>query len=356
MPVATSPTHTGTPNPLAKRLAGRILLQVQDHGKAWYVSPVDYQRYYLGSPADAVQVMRKLGLGISNATFAQFRNNTAPSRLAGRILLKVEDKGRAYYVNPKDLKLNYLSPESALEIMRTLGLGVSNVDLQKVGSAGTTGGAIFVSTATDADGDGLSDVNERTLGSDEYRTDTDCDSHSDGQEVNNGYNPLGNGVIANGISTLHDGWNRYTAPSGYTIDFPDGYAPRVVDPLPGNGSTVAIANFNAQYAPPSSADRVRVLVSSRFSMTPAPSSIEQLRSMIHAYDAYPDLGVVGADVQLGSAIRVSMYTHDREGHSEMSYFACDDQKGMCYTLSSADPGFSVHRDLVEQIVSTFVLH
>jgi hypothetical protein len=45
---------------------GKIILQVEDKGEAWYIFPVTKKRYYLGSPADALAVMRELGLGITN--------------------------------------------------------------------------------------------------------------------------------------------------------------------------------------------------------------------------------------------------------------------------------------------------
>jgi hypothetical protein len=50
---------------------GKIFLQVEGHGEAWYVNPADGKRYFLGRPADAFNVMRFLGLGISNANFSQ---------------------------------------------------------------------------------------------------------------------------------------------------------------------------------------------------------------------------------------------------------------------------------------------
>jgi hypothetical protein len=76
--------------------------------------------------------MRDLGLGISNKDF-NFFNGKAPARLSGKILIKVEDNGKAYYVNPVDLKLHYLGkPADAFQIMRELGLGIINTDIATI--------------------------------------------------------------------------------------------------------------------------------------------------------------------------------------------------------------------------------
>ena len=117
---------------LSERLKGKILLQVELNGEAWYVNPDNLSRYYLGRPADAFNVMRELGLGISNKDFDSF-NNIAPKRLSGKILIKVEDNGEAYYVNPSDLRMHYLNrPADAFQIMRELGLGITNDNLEKI--------------------------------------------------------------------------------------------------------------------------------------------------------------------------------------------------------------------------------
>lgn len=58
---------------LRKKLSGYILLQVEKNGEAWYVYPKNKQRYYLGRPADAYSIMRRLGLGISNTDLAQIK-------------------------------------------------------------------------------------------------------------------------------------------------------------------------------------------------------------------------------------------------------------------------------------------
>ncbi|MDO8676343.1 MAG: hypothetical protein Q7K16_01690 [Candidatus Azambacteria bacterium] len=120
---------------LATSLKGKILLQAESKGEAWYVNPSNETRYYLGRPADAFRVMRELGLGITNKDFASF-NGYAPSRLSGKILLKVEDGGKAYYVNPVDLKIYYLGgPADAFRVMRELGLGITDKNLSLIGKA-----------------------------------------------------------------------------------------------------------------------------------------------------------------------------------------------------------------------------
>lgn len=51
---------------LVKHLKGRIVLRVQNKGEAWYINPDDGKRYFLGRPADAFRLMKSLGLGITD--------------------------------------------------------------------------------------------------------------------------------------------------------------------------------------------------------------------------------------------------------------------------------------------------
>jgi uncharacterized protein YkwD len=119
----------------AATLGGRILLQVESHGEAWYVSPITSERYYLGRPADALDLMRRLSLGVSNRDFDSW-GGVAPARLSGRFLIKPADHGRAFYVYPPTLRLYYLGrPADALDLMRRLSLGVSDTDLQRIAIA-----------------------------------------------------------------------------------------------------------------------------------------------------------------------------------------------------------------------------
>jgi len=124
---------TAQENSLNDRLAGRIILAVQNRGEAYWINPVDKLAYYLGRPADAFTIMRNHGLGINEEDFKSFNNFGAPKRLSGRILIRPHANGEAYYVNPLDLRLWFLGgPLSAFNAMKHFGLGVSNADLAKV--------------------------------------------------------------------------------------------------------------------------------------------------------------------------------------------------------------------------------
>jgi hypothetical protein len=118
---------------LGYSLSGRILLQVESHGEAWYVNPTDYRRYYLGRPGDAFTLMRSLGLGIKHDELVRYQSSSFPSRLVGRILLDVEQSGEAYYISPRSQQDMYLGrPAQAFEIMKSEGLGISNTNLEKI--------------------------------------------------------------------------------------------------------------------------------------------------------------------------------------------------------------------------------
>ncbi len=113
-------------------LSGRILLQVESHGEAWYVSPIDLKRYYLGRPDDAFNILRSFGLGISESDFTQVQT-ALPSRLYGRILLRVQKNGEAYYADPVSRQLYYLGrPQDAFDILRSRGLGISNGNIGQI--------------------------------------------------------------------------------------------------------------------------------------------------------------------------------------------------------------------------------
>lgn len=116
---------------LSKELSGYILLQEERNNEAWYVYPDDLKKYFLGRPEGVGKVMAKLGLG---ATHDFITSQTKfPVNVLGKILIDTEDNGKAYYIYPKDRKAYYLGePEAALAIMRALGKDINNADIRKI--------------------------------------------------------------------------------------------------------------------------------------------------------------------------------------------------------------------------------
>ena len=178
---------------LTNQVLGKILLQVEDHGEAWYVDPVLKLRYYLADGPTAYEALRKFGLGITNADLAKIpvgieerfedidtdkdgladkleeglgtdinktdtdgdgvsdyeeviNESTNPlgtgniayntaliNRLLGRIVLQVESRGEAWYINPADGRRYYMKDgDAAYQIMRFLSLGITNENIYKI--------------------------------------------------------------------------------------------------------------------------------------------------------------------------------------------------------------------------------
>jgi len=60
---------------LTSKMKGKILLQVESKGEAWYVNPKDSKRYYMANGDSAYNVMRNLGIGITNSNLEKLQNN-----------------------------------------------------------------------------------------------------------------------------------------------------------------------------------------------------------------------------------------------------------------------------------------
>jgi uncharacterized surface protein with fasciclin (FAS1) repeats len=65
IPAYGQPRPLHVDKPLIKRLAGYILIQVENKGRAWYVNPTDHLRYSLGRPNEVFGLFRKIALGIN---------------------------------------------------------------------------------------------------------------------------------------------------------------------------------------------------------------------------------------------------------------------------------------------------
>jgi hypothetical protein len=127
------PINLARADNLSQKLSGQILLQVESHGEAWYVNPDNHQRYYMADGNAAFNVMRNLGIGITNDNLTKLQNNkNLAEKQSGKIFLQIQDKGEAYYVN-SDGTLYYLKDgDAAYNIMRSLGLGITNSNLFRI--------------------------------------------------------------------------------------------------------------------------------------------------------------------------------------------------------------------------------
>lgn len=112
------------------------------------MNPVNLQRYYLRNGEDALEIMRELGLGITNADLSQIPEAGSSggdwnmrNRLSGRILLQVQEHGEAWYVHPETLQRHYLGrPDEAYSLMRYQSLGITSANLETIPIAGTSTG------------------------------------------------------------------------------------------------------------------------------------------------------------------------------------------------------------------------
>ncbi|OGL66591.1 hypothetical protein A2856_02830 [Candidatus Uhrbacteria bacterium RIFCSPHIGHO2_01_FULL_63_20] len=138
----TTSTPTPTPNSqipspsssLLSRVRGYILLQVEQHGEAWYVDPLTSARYYMKDGPTAYEMMRTFGLGVTEADYAKIAAGNAElkSRLRGRIVLRVQLRGEAYYLHPDGSTYYLKDGPAAYEVMRAHSLGITDADLSAI--------------------------------------------------------------------------------------------------------------------------------------------------------------------------------------------------------------------------------
>gem|GEM_PF-1671972 len=133
---------------LAQTVSGKILLDVESHGEAWYVNPTNNFRYYMRDGAVAYDMMRSFGLGITDADLAKIPSaatvdemknasnacgNSVAKSVKGRILLQVQQHGEAWYVEPSKCTRIYMKDgDAAYTIMRFLSLGITSANLSLI--------------------------------------------------------------------------------------------------------------------------------------------------------------------------------------------------------------------------------
>lgn len=138
-------------NAMINRMSGKILLQVEQHGEAWYLHPELEKRYYMKDGPTAYEMMRSFGLGITDIDLEKIpmvetpdemldsssvcSYNSLARQVKGRILLQVEQHGEAWYIHPDTCRRIYMKDgAAAYSIMRYLSAGILDIDLKKIPS------------------------------------------------------------------------------------------------------------------------------------------------------------------------------------------------------------------------------
>jgi len=120
---------------IANRYAGKVVKNPK--GGIWYVEPASKKRYPIMDAEQTFAAIQKAGTGIKHAELTKYLKAGFPRRLAGKILIDAEANGAAYYVNPARLK--GVALKSAYEgflALRDLSVNISTTDLVKIPIAG----------------------------------------------------------------------------------------------------------------------------------------------------------------------------------------------------------------------------
>jgi hypothetical protein len=180
--VFTGPGKLSYDTNLAKQLSGKILLQTESHGEAWYVNPANNRKYYLKNGDAAYQIMRYLSLGVTNADLNKIPQG--PALTAS----KPQPLGDAYlnyamavcYGLSNPDATSYF-PEGLLRDDYLTALSSPDNDCSVFTSSQIQSGSTLLKT--DADKDGLNSLIESIYGTSDQKADTDGDGITDLQEA-----------------------------------------------------------------------------------------------------------------------------------------------------------------------------
>lgn len=159
---------------------------------------VNYKMGVLADSSSGTAEVSQTGNSSNNSTTGnmtvaesiKIANTGLYKNLKGRIVLKVESNGEAYYISPSNQAMYYLGrPADAYQVMREQGIGITNANLIKIPIG------VKILAGDDSDSDGLSDIFEDAIGTDKNKQDTDGDGFNDKAEVIDGYNPKGAGKL-----------------------------------------------------------------------------------------------------------------------------------------------------------------
>jgi len=174
-----------------------LLLEITDINKEFGKTKEDLSKIEsnLAETGGELNIVRD-NLSLKNKELSELENELTQKteELNGVALEKVELK-EGY--EQCQVNLN-LSDANIYGIIVKLGKGITNNNLIKIPLAEAN------LEGTDTDEDGLSNVIEDSLGTDKNKLDTDGDGFSDKDEILNGYNPIGEGLLNIDINFAND--------------------------------------------------------------------------------------------------------------------------------------------------------
>jgi endonuclease YncB( thermonuclease family) len=130
------PTSFANAEDLGSRLKGKLLLQVNQGGRIWYVNPTDSKRFEI-TFANALPLFENFALGITNKDLDDIPKHSddwtsvVGNRLKGKLLLQVEQSGRIWYVdfNGKRWEVTWAN---LMTLFESLALGITDEDLNQI--------------------------------------------------------------------------------------------------------------------------------------------------------------------------------------------------------------------------------
>jgi hypothetical protein len=100
---------------LAKKLSGKIILQVEKKGEGWYVNPIDLKKYPLGRPADALQTLRGFGVAVTPVNLARiskaFKDESVNSSSNFKFAEKISTGSGTFSLAIAKIDLGKLAPK-----------------------------------------------------------------------------------------------------------------------------------------------------------------------------------------------------------------------------------------------------
>lgn len=118
---------------LSNKLKGKLLLDVEDKGRIWYINPSDAQKYEI-TFGNAMSLFKRFSLGISNKNLneiSEIKSTVLGNKLKGKLLLQVEDRGRIWYIDQNSLK-HEVTWTNLMDLFRRLSLGINKANLDKI--------------------------------------------------------------------------------------------------------------------------------------------------------------------------------------------------------------------------------